>query len=730
MKKVLLFISMLLAAVLITSLYSCTENGGENDSRHRRGETEVDSVLEACKICWKVKSEVDEYYYKCKSTKELGEYLPEILKIENVEKAYFIDNYLFISIKGYGTTGYVYYDKDEDEQLGNQLNYVRYDTKTRTDLDRTYINPDFALTNAVVSNQQYAEEGREYTWKVSDYAIKMLKDAGIDAKPNNSPNIDFFENQIFKYDIVFHIGHGVYDDSRKVHWFVTSQVVTHDEHVDIRKRYRDDQVLVVTDDGKDIAFISERLYDSSANRFKTSGKAIFLAVPCQALMGGEISSWVDPNEQDFSFAETLKDLGLGFFMGYDESNGWGQMAGLVYLGKLVSGMTVSNSYTTLPYEYIHEERSEKHHWFFEREWTADLFPDYSDTNPNIANSTLTRPVMEDIGDEDIKEDHSLELKASAILYDDFLFNDVYGVTQEYLRVFKYAAFYYGFELSESQDFKNATTLSKMPVGTDDSSKKEKCSHSNNKVNFSQIISTNNLKSETKYYIRAYLYDGHDYNYSDYDTFTTPKQERIDQVIPEDIREQMEPFIPIYDGNNPPTIEGVFLMDSPEVVHDTTNNYKKGDTGFTPIYLRFLNQDFMNNTLDYEERDVYNGKVVGESSGPGAFISGEGNNFSVFFSTTGVNHYDKYDISVKTSLVISGTKTDSGIKDVRYAFVLTDKGPDPDHHVMDKGGFRVFKDNDDFASKATWPSRARSWGWDYKVKDGKITTPWSIYAVRK
>ena len=728
MKKVLLFISMLLAAVLITSLYSCTQDGGDNDNRHRQGETEVDSISAACQIFRQVTSKVNVYYDQCKSMKELGTFLQDILAIDNVEEAYFVDNHLFITIKGYGTMAYAYFDKD-DEGLGNQLNSQNYEIQTRAVAARTYINPDYALLNAVVSNQQY--EDRMWTRQVSDYAVKILNDAGINATPNISPDIDFFENQIFNYDIIFHIGHGCYNDKKKVHWFVTSQeITTNEELISLKSRYRDDQVIVCNIEGRYFAYISERLYDSSANRFKTSGKAIFLAVPCQALMGGEISSWVDPNEQDFSFAETLKDLGLGFFMGYDESNGWGQMAGLVYLGKLVSGMTVSNSYTTLPYEYIHEERSEKHHWFFEREWTADLFPDYSDTNPNIANSTLTRPVMEDIGDEDIKEDHSLELKASAILYDDFLFNDVYGVTQEYLRVFKYAAFYYGFELSESQDFKNATPLSKMPVGTDDSSKKEKCSHSNNKVNFSQIISTNNLKSETKYYIRAYLYDGHDYNYSDYDTFTTPKQERIDQVIPEDIREQMEPFIPIYDGNNPPTIEGVFVIDSPEVVHDTTNNYKKGDTGFTPIYLRFLNQDFMNNTLDYEERDVYNGKVVGESSGPGAFISGEGNNFSVFFSTTGVNHYDKYDISIKTSLVISGTKTDSGIQDVRYAFVLTDKGADPDHHIMDKGGFRVFKDSDDFASKATWPSGARSWGWDYHVKDGKITTPWSIYAVRK
>lgn len=727
MKKVLLFISMLLAAVLITGLYSCTQDGGDNDNRHRQGKTEVDSISAACQIFRQVTSKVNVYYDQCKSMKELGTFLQDILAIDNVEEAYFVDNHLFITIKGYGTMAYAYFDKD-DEGLGNQLNSQNYEIQTRAVAARTYINPDYALLNAVVSNQQY--EDRMWTRQVSDYAVKILNDAGINATPNISPDIDFFENQIFNYDIIFHIGHGCYNDKKKVHWFVTSQeITTNEELISLKSRYRDDQVIVCNIEGRYFAYISERLYDSSANRFKTSGKAIFLAVPCQALMGGEISSWVDPNEQDFSFAETLKDLGLGFFMGYDESNGWGQMAGLVYLGKLVSGMTVSNSYTTLPYEYIHEERSEKHHWFFEREWTADLFPDYSDTNPNIANSTLTRPVMEDIGDEDIKEDHSLELKASAILYDDFLFNDVYGVTQEYLRVFKYAAFYYGFELSESQDFKNATTLSKMPVGTDDSSKKEKCSHSNNKVNFSQIISTNNLKSETKYYIRAYLYDGHDYNYSDYDTFTTPKQERIEQVIPKEILETMEPYITIYEGDSPPVVEGVYVISPNVISYDSTNGFDAGDL-FADHYLKFSNQDILKNTLDFEGKEVVDGRTISYEGGPGAFISGTGDNFTVFFDVSGTAYFDEYNVDYTEALVISGTLTSTGIKNAEYSFVLTWKGDDPKPYAIKKGDFRVFKDNDGLASKATWPSGARRWGWDYKVKDGKITTPWSIYAVRK
>ena len=119
-------------------------------------------------------------------------------------------------------------------------------------------------------------------------------------------------------------------------------------------------------------------------------------------------------------------------------------------------------------------------------------------------------------------------------------------------------------------------------------------------------------------------------------------------------------------------------------------------------------------------------MVSESKGPGAFISGDGDKFSVFFSTSGTTHQEAYDITFRRSLVISGTKTDSGIKDVRYAFVLVEKGSDPKQYIINNGDFRVFKDSDGLAKTASWPSGTRSWGWNYEVKDGKIITPWSTH----
>lgn len=61
------------------------------------------------------------------------------------------------------------------------------------------------------------------------------------------------------------------------------------------------------------------------------------------------------------------------------------------------------------------------------------------------------------------------------------------------------------------------------------------------------------------------------------------------------------------------------------------------------------------------------------------------------------------IYTKTALVISGTKTNTGIKGIRYAFVMVEKGDDPDTKLMDEGVFRVFEDGDGLALIATWPA---------------------------
>ena len=114
-----------------------------------------------------------------------------------------------------------------------------------------------------------------------------------------------------------------------------------------------------------------------------------------------------------------------------------------------------------------------------------------------------------------------------------------------------------------------------------------------------------------------------------------------------------------------------------------------------------------NTIDYKEKQ---GNSTG--SGTGAFISGQGNNFTVFFNVDGVTHLDNYDVMTKEAIVISGTKTATGISNLYYSFIMIEKSDDPDHRIVDVGYYRVFKDKDGSSPYYEWysdyaPARAPS-----------------------
>ena len=170
---------------------------------------------------------------------------------------------------------------------------------------------------------------------------------------------------------------------------------------------------------------------------------------------------------------------------------------------------------------------------------------------------------------------------------------------------------------------------------------------------------------------------------------------IEDVVPPEILDQMDPYMNIYRGSNPPNVEGTYLIDPFVTVY--CQDYGHG--GYAPgdqvnsIYIGFFNQDTQKLTLDFKSESVSN---TSYEKGDGSFIAGDGSNFTVYFNTVGQTS----NISTKTALVISGTKTSSGIRNLEYAFVMVEKGDDPNHKLMEEGVFRVFKDKDGLAANAS------------------------------
>ena len=225
-----------------------------------------------------------------------------------------------------------------------------------------------------------------------------------------------------------------------------------------------------------------------------------------------------------------------------------------------------------------------------------------------------------------------------------------------------------------------------------------------------------------YEYKTYLEIDGEKEYSD-ETYEFTVDNRLEDVLPEEFRVLIEPYMPIHKGTNPPNVEGVYLNSPAVLVYSSDGGYDPGKV-FADNYLRFQNQDMKNNTIDYEAKEVSKGSTLSTESGPGAFISGTGNDFTIFFNTTGIIYEDEYNVSYKEALLISGTLSDSGIRDFYSGFVMVEKSSDPKEYLIDIGTYRVFKDRDGLAAFANWPNNARARS--FKVENGQVKTPWSMY----
>jgi len=163
-------------------------------------------------------------------------------------------------------------------------------------------------------------------------------------------------------------------------------------------------------------------------------------------------------------------------------------------------------------------------------------------------------------------------------------------------------------------------------------------------------------------------------------------------IPQEILEAIEANgHTIYNGYTPPALEGKYFM-SPCVL--VSSNF---DDQFLPGKI------FVNNTIEFSEfnaKDLTLKVSIAEGNllvgvGYGSFISGEGNNFTVYVK---VDAEDKQGHKLLQTEVYSGTLEPGGIRNLqRSLFMIDDKG-DPNHDYIENGQGRLIIDQDGFSEK--------------------------------
>lgn len=180
-----------------------------------------------------------------------------------------------------------------------------------------------------------------------------------------------------------------------------------------------------------------------------------------------------------------------------------------------------------------------------------------------------------------------------------------------------------------------------------------------------------------------------------DTIALPLGKIPEEIIPHEINEKFKKHMPINEGITPPNIVGEYVSEPNTLVYSSDNDFEVGYT-FAPSYFKFNNQS-INGMATYTEN---NGNSTSEA--PEVYIIGNGNNFTAYFIRNS-NHYDDYgnlEAWSKVSQMASGTITNYGISNYRYAFIMLDKY-DPNNILMDINEFRVIEDEDGVASKYSW-----------------------------
>jgi len=167
------------------------------------------------------------------------------------------------------------------------------------------------------------------------------------------------------------------------------------------------------------------------------------------------------------------------------------------------------------------------------------------------------------------------------------------------------------------------------------------------------------------------------------------------VIPDDIKPVFERKMPIYSGITPPDISGKYVSSPNIIIHSTLDEDRDSVLAgqrFADLYIAFTEKA---DKIYYREKQGESS--YGNSDNVTVDVVGQGDNFTAYFIEVG----EAKGISFKTSVVISGTITDDGIKDFYYSFIMVEKGPDPQNLLVPVKTYRIFKDYDGLTERYNW-----------------------------
>ncbi|WP_196888397.1 hypothetical protein [Aureivirga sp. CE67] len=183
---------------------------------------------------------------------------------------------------------------------------------------------------------------------------------------------------------------------------------------------------------------------------------------------------------------------------------------------------------------------------------------------------------------------------------------------------------------------------------------------------------------------------------DEDQYTGPFNGSIDSVenfYNQDIVNVLNSFdFPINTGDTPPNIEGAYYC-SPLVLESSNIPTDYVGNVFLDYEFTVSNQNTGDLTIDFEGEHTGGSQV---DFGTGTFISGNGNDFTVYLKLTS----QIGSTPAESAMVLSGTIAEDGIENLEYALLMIDNNGNPEGVYIPNNGGRHIVDYDGFSESIT------------------------------
>lgn len=449
--------------------------------------TKYDGVKEKANVTSALTA-IEPVLVNCNSIADAESKIEQIKAANGVEKAWSDGHCLNVKIAGSETI--TYHFNHDGETVSSP--YLLQKQMLRAMESNTVKNNSLDL-NVVIANQQSQDESRSHY--VTDYYKPLeesFKACKITPVIQDFPDVEFFNSEIFNYDLIFLITHGVYNNG--IHSILTSdrlgailedgtlseddRTVLLDRVRTIRERYPNAEERHIYLSGnhethnntREIVYhpaITEAFFDEIASGSFANPNSMMFNTACMSLKD---------NDGLANILRGKKHLGL--YIGYDETNSVGKKAGADFLTNMLRGQSIGKAYENLSDDYKTEINSSGN------EASLAFVPRITEESigSRFLNPVYTLMLWPDAVNAEyaVSKTVTLEARSTALDIDDVTVGFMYGTDENLSSSAFVENVNREYDIQGRWNFKFFTTLSGLVPGQ-------------------------------TYYYRAYLHDGTNYN---------------------------------------------------------------------------------------------------------------------------------------------------------------------------------------------------------------------------